>query len=250
MRQLWLALVWIGLSCAGPPRELLIASDATFAPFHYVDDSGRATGFELELARLVAERAGYAPEVRIVEYDSLLPGVLSGDHDFVAATTGITDERRRAYAFSRSYFATCQAALVRTGDGEPQELAELEGRRVGAAGAGTSILALAGLEGVKAVELAKGQASVPSVLDRTIDALVVDEYDAVQAARESEGRLRVLSEPVALERYAFVLAPERDELRRELDAALAQLELEGVLDELMARFGVARDEDWPVTLPR
>ena len=129
-------------------------------------------------------------------------------------------------------------------------LSDLRGRRVGSAGSGTSSLALERLEGVETVVLAKGQGGVTSVLDGTIDALIVDEYDAVTAARASDGTLRVLTQPVALERYAFVLASGRDELRRELDRALYELETEGVVEELMKRFGVDRDENWPVDLDR
>ena len=33
---------------------LRIASDATFPPFHWVDEAGRTTGFDIELARAVA----------------------------------------------------------------------------------------------------------------------------------------------------------------------------------------------------
>jgi ABC-type amino acid transport substrate-binding protein len=229
------------------PRPLLrIASDATFAPFHFVDDSGTATGFEIELARLAAERAGFRAEVLVVPYDRLLSGLSRGEHDLVAATTGITEERSRTYRFTIPHFRTCQAALVRAGAGEPEGVPDLSGRRVGAAGAGTSALALELLPQSVRVLLPKGQEGVPSLLEGGIDALLVDEFDAVEAARASEGRLRVLSDPVALESYAFVLASGRDEIVRALDRALSELEREGAIRELEARFGVARDADWPV----
>lgn len=76
--------------------------------------------------------------------------------------------------------------------------------------------------------LGKGQAGVPSLEKGAIDALIVDEFGAVATARASNGRLRVLSEPVALERYAFVLPKGRDELKLALDRALEELEREGL----------------------
>ena len=94
--------------------------------------------------------------------------------------------------------------------------------------------------------LGKGQAGVPSLEQRDIDALIVDEYSAVATARASKGRLRVLAEPIALERYAFVLPPGRDELKRVLDRALEELEREGRVRALQVQFGVERGEDWPV----
>jgi ABC-type amino acid transport substrate-binding protein len=232
-------------------RPLLrIATDATFAPFHFLDANGQPTGFDVELARAVAERAGFAPQVIVRPYDDLLAGLPAGAHDLVAATTGITQERETLYLFTSPYFETCQAALVRQGPGEPTRVGELRGRRVGASGTGTAFRAMQGIAGATHVTLGKGQEGLPSLDRRAIDALVFDEFDAVSAARESGGRFIVLREPVAMERYAFVLRKDRVEWKSGLDRALAELEREGRINELRARFGVARDENWPIELPR
>jgi ABC-type amino acid transport substrate-binding protein len=255
--------------CAGTSPEidpdydvrpgLVIATDATFAPFHYFDDRLEITGFDIELARLLAERAGFVPSVIAIPYENLFDDLLVGSYDVVAATTGITPEREAKYLFTAPYYNTCQAALVRTGDDEPRNLADLKGRRVGASGAGTSILALEDLTESEQVLLSTGEAtetiiqedgSVPVLEDGTIDALIVDEMDAVESARASNGRFRVLSEPVALEQYAMVLAPNRRDLKQRLDRALKELRDDGTLAELERQFGLDRGEDWPIKFPR
>jgi ABC-type amino acid transport substrate-binding protein len=240
-----------GLACqagsARPARPVLrIATDAAFAPFHFRDEAGHATGFDVELARAAAERAGFIPEIVIRSYDELLAGLSAGTHELVAATTGITPERELRYLFTRPYFATCQAALVRVGADEPAHLSDLQGRRVGASGTGTAFRAMKSIENATHVALGKGQAGVPSLQQGSIDALVFDEFDAVSAARRSKGRLRVLPEPVALERYGFVLGRGRHEWKDRLDRALMELEREGRVTELRDRFGVTRDEAWPI----
>ena len=242
-------LVFLGAALGTTQAPVLrIASDATFPPFHFIDESGEPTGFEIALAKLVAEREGFRPHVVVLPYDELLPGLAAGAHHLVAATTGITPERDTLYLFSKPYFETCQAALVRVGENEPETLAELSGRRVGAGGAGTSARALAGLQGVEAVTLGKGEAGVPFLEEGKIDALIVDEFGAVRTARASNGRLRVLAEPVALERYAFVLSLDSSDLKDAFDTAIEALEREGRLEELRKEFGVERDEDWPVKI--
>lgn len=239
--------------------EIVIATDATFAPFHYFDDRLEITGFDIELARLLVERAGYMPRVIAVPYADLFDDLVAGSYDIVAATTGITQEREAKYLFSAPYYDTCQAALVRTGEGEPGSLDELYGRRVGAAGAGTSVRALDNLTGVVPVLLSSGEASeniiqedgsVPVLENDTIDALIVDEMDAIESARASNGRLRVLSEPVALEQYGMVLAPGRNALKRQLDGALRELHADGTLANLERRFGLDRGDDWPIDFSR
>ena len=86
--------------------------------------------------------------------------------------------------------------------------------------------------------------------ERTIDAWIVDEFDAVQAARASEGRLRVLPEPVAIEKYGLVLAAHDAALKQTLDQSLSALSNDGRLARLRTRYGVDRDADWPVDCAR
>ncbi len=237
--------------------EVVIATDATFPPFHFVDGTGNVTGFDVELARELARRSGYSPKVIVLSYEDLFEDLLANRHQIVAATTGITPERAETFLFTSPYFNTCQAALVRYGDAEPQSLADLAGRRVGASGAGTSVAALGDLPGAIPVLLSGSGGNedavekggrVPTLERREIDALVVDEFVAVEAAHASGGRLRVLREPVALEQYGFVLAPDSADLKRQFDDALKAMREDGSLQELQRDFGLGRDSNWPVTL--
>ena len=234
-----------GLSFADAPGKLGIATDATFPPFHFVNEDGAVTGFDVELAREVAQHAGYKADVRVVAYQELFQGIRDGTHDLVAATTGITAERREQYLFSQPYFETCQAAVVRTGANEPRRLIELRERPIGASGSGTSRQAMYETLAGEHLRVPDGQG--PTMLaSRRIDAWIVDEFDAVAFARASFGEYVVLPDPVATEAYGFVMAKGRRELKKELDAALEALRASGRIDELKKRFGVVRDREWPV----
>ncbi|MEM7501656.1 MAG: ABC transporter substrate-binding protein [Pseudomonadota bacterium] len=246
-------------SDAGGGRVVTVASDATFAPFHYIDSDGTVTGFDIELARQIGERLEMRVEVEVVLYDRLFSDLLAGRYQVVAATTGITAEREKRYLFSEPYFLTCQTALVRAGADETGSLMELAGRNVGAAGAGTSVEALSLLPESVPILLSEREATEVSILDdgrvpalenREIDALIVDEFDAVLAARRSGGHLRVLRDPVALERYGFVFAPTDGDLKQQFDAALETMRRDGSLLALERAFGLDRGPDWPVRLPR
>lgn len=248
MRKCLITLWFCCLSAtvfADDPQTLRIATDATFAPFHFVDDEGTVTGFDVELARAVARHAGFTVEVLVRPYDELFTGLDAGSHDLVAATTGITPEREGRFGFSVPYFDTCQAAVVRTGFGEPLHVIQLAERRIGASGAGTSANAMYETQAAEHVSIPEGE-GVNMLLSRRIDAWIVDEFDAVADARGSHGELAVLPEPVATERYGFVMARGREELKARLDAGLAALSADRTVDDLKRRFGVRRDAEWPV----
>lgn len=247
MKATLVALASLFAGCANSPatQTLRIATDATFPPFHFVDDAGAVTGFDVDLASAAAVAAGFNVELVVVAYDELFAGLKNGDHDVVAASTGITPERKAEYLFSIPYYETCQAAVVRSGASEPRSLFDLRDRRLGAAGSGTSLQAMHETLAAEYFSIGDGE-GVEFLAARKIDAWIVDEFDAVAVARGSHGELVVLPEPVSLERYGLVLARGRADLKKRLDESLAALIDDGSVAGLRRKFGVQRDAEWPV----
>ena len=243
MRRLFLwgvLLLWI-TGCTIPPRR--VATDATFPPFHFVTEEGIVTGFDVEVARTALRRAGRPAEVvRVQPYEALFTGLEDGDHDLVAATTGITPERQTRFSFTRPYFVTCQAIVVRDADG-PATVAELAGARVAAPTGTTSVAAARGIGAAEVLEM-PGVEGAAALRDGLVDALVADEFEAVRLARETPG-LRVLRQPAASESYGLVLR-RGDVMVDRLNDALAAMEEDGTLSSLRRRFGLGRPADWPV----
>lgn len=230
------------------PAVIRVGTDATFPPFHYLKD-GQPTGHDVELARMAIAAAGREADVIVIRpYDELWRALDRGDVDLIAATTGETPDRAARYLLSRPYFPTCQAVMVRNQQGEPRDLAELAGRRVGAAGDGTSAQAVSKMPGVKAVRLEKGQAGVPALLKGEIDALVLDEFDAVEAARKQPDRLRVLPVGAAAESYHFVFRRSDQELCDLVNRGLGAV-AKPELERMRRGMGVERGPDWPVDCP-
>jgi ABC-type amino acid transport substrate-binding protein len=246
LRPTVLIALLLGLSGCAEPSAVRIATDAVFPPFHFVDDSGSVTGHDVELAVLATARTGRRSEVvRVESYRALFEGLESGRHDVIAATTGITEERRARYGFTRPYFVTCLAIVVRAGPGEPTTRIALAGRRVAASAGTTSVGAAGSIDGATVVETPSGADALAALRAGEVDAFVADEFEAVELARD-DAALRVLEVPAARESYGFILRRDDEALRRALDDALAALEADGTSARLRARFGLERPPDWPV----
>ncbi len=239
------AVMQPGCSTAASVR---VATDAVFPPFHYVDESGSLAGFDIELARQAVERAGMQVRFERAEsYAALFEGLQHGDYDVVAATTGITPARLKRYGFTRSYFVTCLAVLVRAGPGEPRTPADLKGRRVAASAGTTSASAAHRIERATVVETTRWRDSLAALRAGDVDAVIIDEFEAVPFARDADD-LDVLSIPAAIESYGLVLRKNDVDLRNKLDAAIDAMEADGTLAELRTRFDLDRPADWPVNL--
>lgn len=92
---------------------LRLGTAAVTEPFSFVDGSQQVVGFDIELAQRVAQRQGKKLEVVNMEFGSLIPALISGKVDMIAACITITDERAKKVLFSAPYYTGGIAALVR-----------------------------------------------------------------------------------------------------------------------------------------
>lgn len=222
-----------------PP--LLVGSDLDNRPFAWVDAAGTARGRDVEMMEALATHIGRTITWRRMPFEDLLGAVERSEVDAVCATVGITPERALRVTFTRPYFLTDIAVVVRAGDGEPRSLSELSGRIV-AAGAGTTSERAARLRLQSSVLELSGGKGTTSTLERLllgdIDAAVTDGPAADALVASSDGTLVRLSTPLDSERYALALPLSSVVLRTQLNQALRAIEQDGTMIELDTRHGL------------
>jgi polar amino acid transport system substrate-binding protein len=77
-----------------------------------MDASQNVIGFDIEIASRVAQKLDMKLEVIDMEFGSLIPALLSGKVDMIAACITVTDERAKKILFSEHYYTGGIAALV------------------------------------------------------------------------------------------------------------------------------------------
>jgi lysine-arginine-ornithine-binding protein len=87
-------------------REVRIGTEGAYAPFNYIDDKGELRGFDIEVVRAMCEAANFRCTFVAQDWDGLIPGLLTHKYDAIAASMSITEERRKAVAFTERYYRT------------------------------------------------------------------------------------------------------------------------------------------------
>ncbi len=101
------------MQLTGDKGVLRLGTAAVTEPFSFVDGSGKVVGFDIELARHVAQQLGMKLEVVNMDFGALIPALISGKVDVIAACITITDERAKKVLFSEPYYTGGIAAMVR-----------------------------------------------------------------------------------------------------------------------------------------
>jgi polar amino acid transport system substrate-binding protein len=227
---------------ATAPKELRWGADSEGgAPYIFERPPGKVRGFEVELAEALAARLGRTARHVQGPYAQLLPLLERGDLDIVLNGMEATEDRARAYALTRPYWAGGERLTVRRGDPHaPTSLDQLHGRRVGTLPATLAerLLRAAGAD-VRTYDGGQEDPYRDLELGRT-DAVLLDSPVALYYG--DRPGLQTLPQTFGSIRYVIVARRSDAMLRDALDAALGALAADGTLSAILGRWGLWTDE--------
>ena len=101
------------IASTGNNGVLRLGTASVTEPFSFVDGSGKIVGYDIELANYVANRLGKKLEIVNMDFGGMIPALMSGKVDMIAACITITEERKKQVLFSEPYYVGGIAALVK-----------------------------------------------------------------------------------------------------------------------------------------
>ena len=97
----------------GSDGVLKLGTASVTEPFSFVDGSQKVVGFDIELAGYIADKMGKTLEIVNMEFGAMIPALISGKVDMIAACITVTEERATKILFSEPYYTGGIAAMVR-----------------------------------------------------------------------------------------------------------------------------------------
>jgi arginine transport system substrate-binding protein len=87
-----------------PPKTIRFATEATYPPFEFVDESGTIKGFDIDIANALCQQMKADCTFSVQSFNSLIPSLKLGKFDALIAALGITPQRKNEVAFTDSYY--------------------------------------------------------------------------------------------------------------------------------------------------
>jgi len=157
--------------------KLIVGTEGNWAPWTYHDESDALVGFDVEIARAVAQKLGVEAEFVECPWESIFMGIDSKMYDTTFNGVETTDpERGKKYDFSTPYAYLRTALIVRADNEEIKTFEDLNGKRT-ANSAGSTYAMIA--EGYGATT------DVVSTLAQTLDLVIGGTADATLNAELS-----------------------------------------------------------------
>lgn len=212
---------------------LKVGVEGTYPPYTYHDDDGTLTGFDVDVAKAIADKLGVEADFTESAWDSLLAGVDSGRLDTVINAVSITDEREEKYDFAGPYFYITQQIVVAKDNDDIVDMDSLKGKKM-ANTATTAYLGILEDAGASLVQINTADEAVSLIQSgradfTTFNSVVFNEY----LQQHPDANLKVAFViPDVIDEYGVPVKKGEDSLLDAIQTAIDDLKEDGTLSQL------------------
>ena len=231
-------------------KKIVVATESEFAPFEFkslVNGKDTLVGADIELAKAIGKKLGVKVEFSVMSFDNVLASVQSGKADIAIAGISVTDERKKVYDFSDSYYTSNQAIILKK-DSKIKKLSQLEGKKVGVQEGTTGDLISSGdkfgdgkkakvlVKGAKVKRFKKGVDAVMDLKNGSVDAVVIDELTANEFVKKNAKKLKIVIDSAGSEYYCIALTKGNTAYKEEVNKQIKAIKEDGTYDKLKAKY--------------
>ena len=217
---------------------IIVGLEGDWAPWSYVDENDELTGYDVEVAKAIADKLGVEIQIVPGEWDGLFAGMDAGRYDMVVNGVEVTEERADKYDFSTPY-AYIRTALIVKGDHDSiKTFEDLKGKKTANSIAST-YMNLAESYGATCYGVSTLDETLTMVLQGRVDATlnaIVSFTDYM--AQHPDSNLKVVATTEDASNVAIPMrkGDETASLREAVNKAIDELREDGTLSELSIRF--------------
>jgi cystine transport system substrate-binding protein len=220
---------------------LKVAMEGTYPPFNYKDQkSGQLAGYDVDVARLLAQRLGVKAEFVTTEWASILAGLASNKYDVIIAQVGINAKREQAFDFSSPYIYSAPMLIVRKDDSANwTSLQQLKGKRLGAGQGSVYEMQAKAVPGIEVKSYPAAPETLQDLAVGRIDAALNDSLMAAYLLKTTQLPIKAGARVGAIERMGIPFQKGNPQFKQALNQALADAAADGSLQAIsMKWFGV------------
>jgi len=228
-------------------QRLRFLTTTDFPPFNFLDDSGRLSGFHIDLARAICAELSLAGrcQIQALPWDELQGALEKGEGEAILAGISVTAQSRATYAFSRPYMIFPARFVTRRASPLDEPMADrLLDQRVGVISGSTHERMLrAYFPGAKVITFDKPEWMYRDLRDAKLDAVFGDgmQLGFWLGGPEQQGCCRFAGGPYLAPEFlgqglSIATTPENRALVDAFDYALQTISAKGTMTELYLRY--------------
>ncbi len=221
-------------ACAQSASDTVkVATDATFPPFEIVDEAtNELTGFDVELMKAIADKAGMKIEFVNTPFDSVIAGVTNCTYDVAIAAISASDERKAVMNFSDPYINAGQIVVIRKDETGITGKDDLAGKTVAAQLGTTGEIEAKKIPDVDYKPYDSYELAFLDLSNGQISAVIADYPTALAYIAKNSEMLTTVGSVFTDESYAVAFCKSKTELLDKVNTALKAVIADGTVTAL------------------
>jgi polar amino acid transport system substrate-binding protein len=221
-------------------KVLVVGTDAAYAPFESQNDKGEIVGFDIDIVRAVAAKAGLEVKFVNTPWEGIFNALAQGDRDLLISSIGITAERRQTIDFSDPYFDAHQLIVVPSSS-KVAKFDDLKKLKVGVQ-TGTSgdevVSKLLGKTNTNIKRYELWPLALKELESGGVDAVVADNGVIVHyVASNKDNGFRMVNDPAFTpEQYGIAVKKGNAAMLAKINKALADIRADGTYDKIYTQY--------------
>ena len=203
-----------------------------YPPFHYYDQNGVATGFDVAIFDRISALAGWTANYELGDWSAIQNALAEGSVDIVPMF--ISDERSENYLFSNAINIEHHLLFGPMDADSHDDLTTLSDQRIASENSSFAASELQKINpNIIILAAPSERAALQMVANGESDyALLPSRIGQDIVVSEQIDNIAILSPPILPATYAFAINPNRPELAIQANAAIAQMQRTGELSNL------------------
>lgn len=216
--------------------KILIGTEGTYPPFTFHNEEGELTGFDVEIAREVADRMGVKAVFKETKWDSMFAGLNSERFDMVANEVGMTPERKEKYQFSDPYIQSSAVLVTNKDNTKIKSFDDIKG--VASAQSLTSNYGdIAKEYGADITSVEGFKEAMQLIASKRVDVTINDRLSVLDFLNtQKDAPVKIVDREEDASKNAFPFREGSDELIEAVNKALADMKEDGTYLEISKKW--------------
>ncbi len=229
----------LGAGMVQAKDKIRFATEGAWAPFNFIDSSGQAQGFDVDIAHALCAKLAADCSVQTQDWDGLIPALKVKKFDAIIASMSITADRAKQVDFTDHYYSGGLRFVAAKGKAFDSSRAGLQGKVIGAQRATVAGQYLEDQLGdVVKLKLYDNNDNVYLDLNAgRLDGALSDELPTYEWLKSDAAKgFEYKGEAFAKDDKIAIAVRKGDKLRLQLNKALAEIIADGTYAKINAKY--------------
>ncbi|WP_312111821.1 amino acid ABC transporter substrate-binding protein [Brevibacillus reuszeri] len=207
--------------------KILIGTEGTYAPFTFHDQSGKLTGYDIDVVTEVAKRIGVEPVFQETQWDAMFAGLDSKRFDVVANQVGIRADRQEKYDFSNPYTVSTAVLVAHKDNTTVKGFEDIKGLKAGQT-LTSNLTDIAKKNGAEIVAVEGFNQAIDLLVSKRVDITINDGLSLLDFLKQKpDTPIKVIAKDPNVSKNGFLFRKGSTDLVDAFNKALDEMEKDG-----------------------